>query len=151
MTHGRQLRYLSLCLAVASTAAGCALPRWPVESAVTSPFGVRWEGILPNVHRGVDLRAPEGTPVRSMAEGRVRYAGWMNGYGNVVWVDHPGGVISLYAHLSRIDVEAGRPVAHEGQIGLSGSTGSVSGPHLHFEVWNDGRQVDPVPYLGGPP
>jgi murein DD-endopeptidase MepM/ murein hydrolase activator NlpD len=132
-------------------AGGCALPRWPVESVVTSPFGVRWEGILPSIHRGVDLQASEGTPIYAMAAGRVRYTGWMNGYGNVVWLDHPGGVISLYAHLSRIDVETGGTIEREALIGLSGSTGSVSGPHLHFEVWKGDRQVDPVRYLGGPP
>jgi murein DD-endopeptidase MepM/ murein hydrolase activator NlpD len=75
----------------------------------------------------------------------------MNGYGNVVWVDHSGGIISLYAHLSRIDVVAGAPLERDALIGLSGSTGSVSGPHLHFEVWKKDRQVDPVRYLGGPP
>jgi len=86
-----------------------------------------------------------------MAAGRIRFSGWMNGYGNVVWLDHPGGVISLYAHLSRIDVVTGGSVERDALIGLSGSTGSVTGPHLHFEVWKEGRQVDPVPYLGGPP
>ncbi len=136
---------------MAAGLASCALPRWPVESAVTSPFGVRWDGLLPSVHRGVDVRAPEGTPVRAMASGRVRYAGWMEGYGNVVWIDHSGGVISLYAHLSRIDVTLAAPIQRDEVIGVSGSTGTVSGPHLHFEVWKGGRQVDPVPYLGGPP
>lgn len=141
---------LALTLAC-SGLAGCALPRWPVESALTSPFGLRWDGLLPSVHRGVDLRAPQGTPVRAMAAGRVRFAGWMDGYGNVVWLDHPGKVISVYAHLSDIDVVVGGSVERGGLVGISGSTGTVSGPHLHFEVWKNGRQVDPVAFLGGAP
>jgi murein DD-endopeptidase MepM/ murein hydrolase activator NlpD len=130
---------------------GCAIPRWPIRDSVTSPFGLRWESVVPGVHRGVDIRAPEGTPVRTMNSGRVRFAGWMNGYGNVVWIDHPGGVISVYAHLSDIGVRVGSPIETGEFIGASGSTGTVSGPHLHFEVWKRGRQIDPVRYLGGFP
>jgi len=86
-----------------------------------------------------------------MGAGRVRFTGWMNGYGNVVWIDHAGGVLSVYAHLSNIDVAAGRPIGAGELVGASGSTGTVSGPHLHFEVWKRGRQIDPVRYLGGFP
>ena len=86
-----------------------------------------------------------------MAAGRVRFAGWMDGYGNVVWIDHPGNLISVYAHLSDIDVLLGHAVERGDQIGVSGSTGTTSGPHLHFEVWKNGRQVDPVAFLGGLP
>lgn len=142
---------LFLAALVCSGVSGCALPRWPIQSAVTSPFGLRWDGLLPSVHRGVDLRAPEGTPVRAMAAGRVRFAGWMDGYGNVVWIDHRGGVISVYAHLSDVDVVIGGTVERGDLVGVSGSTGTVSGPHLHFEIWKNGRQVDPVRFLGGPP
>ena len=131
--------------------AGCMVPRWPVQDMLTSPFGLRWDGILPDLHAGVDIRATEGTPVRTMAEGRVRYAGWMDGYGNVVWVDHAGGVTSVYAHLSDIEVTVGSAVGANDLVGMSGSTGLVTGPHLHFEVWKAGRQVDPVSYLGGRP
>ena len=130
---------------------GCAIPRWPIRDSVTSPFGLRWEGVVPDIHRGIDIRAQEGTPVRTMDSGRVRFAGWMNGYGNVVWIDHSGGVISIYAHLSDIGVTVGSPVETEDLIGASGSTGTVSGPHLHFEVWKRGRQIDNVRYLGGFP
>ena len=133
------------------TLCACATPGLPVEDEVSSPFGIRWEGILPGVHRGVDLRAAEGTPVRAMAAGRIRVAGVMNGYGNVVWIDHPGGVISVYAHLSRIDVAVGSQVGRRDLVGLSGSTGSVTGPHLHFEVWKGRRPVDPIQYLGQRP
>jgi murein DD-endopeptidase MepM/ murein hydrolase activator NlpD len=140
-----------LALALTVALGGCVLPRWPIDSTLTSPFGLRWDGVLPSVHTGVDLRADEGTPVRAMASGRVRFSGWMNGYGNVVWIDHPGGIISLYAHLLRIDVSEGTAVGTQEVIGVSGSTGTTTGPHLHFEIWKRGRQVDPVQYLGGGP
>ena len=144
-------RTITMAVIFGTTLAGCAIPRWPIRDSVTSPFGIRWDGVLPGVHRGVDIRAEEGTPVRTMGAGRVRFTGWMNGYGNVVWIDHAGGVLSVYAHLSNIDVAAGRPIGAGELVGASGSTGTVSGPHLHFEVWKRGRQIDPVRYLGGFP
>jgi murein DD-endopeptidase MepM/ murein hydrolase activator NlpD len=118
---------------------------------MTSPFGLRWSGILPGIHHGVDIYVPEGTPVHAMASGRVRYAGWMSGFGNVIWLEHRGNTLSVYAHLSRIDVRAGDRVSGRQVIGHSGSTGDASGPHLHFEVWVAGRPVDPVPFLGRRP
>ncbi len=147
MTRLRRLAPLSLLVVVA----GCAIPRWPVEGRLLSPFGVRWRGWLPEVHRGVDIDVAEGTPVHAMAPGSVRFAGTMTGYGRVVWLDHGGSVLSVYAHLSRIDVRAGDPVTARQVIGLSGSSGNAEGPHLHFEVWRWGREEDPVLLLGGPP
>jgi murein DD-endopeptidase MepM/ murein hydrolase activator NlpD len=129
----------------------CALPRWPVDGPVTSPFGLRWRGLLPDLHRGVDIAVPTGTAIRAMAPGTVRYAGTMAGYGQVVWLDHGGAVLSVYAHLSRLDVRTGERVAGQQVVGLSGATGEATGAHLHFEVWRWGRQADPVPLLGGPP
>lgn len=140
------IRRAALLLAVA--AAGCAIPRWPVDGPVTSVYGLRWRGALPEVHRGVDIAVPQGTPVRAMAGGRVRFAGVQGDYGNVVWLDHGGAVLTLYAHLSAIQVSAGQAVAPGEVVGLSGSTGNAVGPHLHFEVWRWERQVDPVPLLG---
>lgn len=130
---------------------GCMIASWPLERPMTSPFGVRWDGLMPGVHRGVDLQANEGTPIRAMASGRVRYAGWMDGFGNVVWITHRGDVLSVYAHLADIDVVAGAEISRGDLVGVSGSTGSVTGPHLHFEIWKNGRQIDPVQYLGGLP
>jgi murein DD-endopeptidase MepM/ murein hydrolase activator NlpD len=118
---------------------------------MTSPFGLRWSGVLPGLHHGVDISLPEGTPVHAMASGSVRYAGWMSGFGNVIWLEHRGNTLSVYAHLSRIDVRAGDRVRGRQPIGASGSTGNVSAPHLHFEVWVAGRPVDPVPFLGRRP
>jgi murein DD-endopeptidase MepM/ murein hydrolase activator NlpD len=131
--------------------AGCSIPRWPVDGPLTSPYGMRWRGLLPEVHRGVDIVVPEGTEVRTMAPGRVRFAGTMGGYGNVVWMDHGGEVITVYAHLSQLLVRTGDVVGSRAVIGLSGATGDATGPHLHFEVWRWGWEVDPVPLLGGRP
>jgi len=148
MTRG--LRQLSLgALALLFLASACTIPRAPVESfQVTSPFGMRWSGVFPRTHHGIDLRAPLGTEVRTMAPGRVRFAGWMTGYGNIVWIDHRGDLLTAYAHLSEILVSEGSTVEHGQVIGLSGNTGTSSGPHLHFEVWKNGRPVDPLVYLG---
>ena len=131
--------------------AGCTIPRWPVDGMLTSAFGLRWEGLLPEIHRGVDIEVPSGTEVRAMAPGRVRFAGMQGGYGNVVWMDHGGGVVTVYAHLSEIRVRAGDVVEGHAVVALSGATGDVTGPHLHFELWRWGHERDPVPLLGGPP
>ena len=130
---------------------GCTIPRWPVDGVLTSPFGIRWQGALPSVHRGVDISVPIGTPVHPMAPGRVMFAGEMSGFGLVVWLDHGGQVITAYAHLAEIRVETGAAVEGETVLGLSGESGNAQGPHLHFEVWRWGREVDPVPLLGGFP
>jgi murein DD-endopeptidase MepM/ murein hydrolase activator NlpD len=137
-----------VCLAAVT---GCALPRWPTSAPVTSGFGLRFMGASPDLHRGVDLDVPTGTPVGAMASGTVRFAGVMRGFGNVVWIDHPASYLTVYAHLSEIRVAAGDRVAAGTVVGLSGATGDVTAPHLHFEVWRWGRPVDPVPVLGGLP
>ncbi len=141
----------TVLLALSLAAGACALPMWPVDAPLTSPFGVRFRGLLPSVHRGVDLAAPAGTPVRAMADGRVRFAGRMGGYGRVVWLEHGPDLLTVYAHLARIRVRSGDRVRRGEVVGVSGASGDVSGPHLHFEVWRWGRPVDPVPLLGGPP
>lgn len=131
--------------------AGCAIPRWPVEGRLTSAYGLRFRGVSPDIHRGVDISVPEGTPVKAMKDGRVRFTGTMEGFGSVIWIDHSGDVLTVYAHLSRILVAEGESVRGEQVIAESGSTGTVTAPHLHFEVWRNGREVDPVQMLGGPP
>jgi murein DD-endopeptidase MepM/ murein hydrolase activator NlpD len=116
---------------------------------MSSPFGIRWTGgLLPEIHRGIDLQAAPGTPVGAMMKGTVRFAGWMTGFGNVVWLDHSGDVITIYAHLSEIRVAAGDPIEGGAILGLSGSSGNVTGPHLHFEVWKKGLPIDPARFLG---
>lgn len=146
----RALRRL-LVLGALLISSACALPTWPANAPLTSGYGVRFFGARPDIHRGVDLDVPIGTPIVSMAGGTVRFAGWMRGFGNVVFIDHAGGLTSVYAHLSEIQVSEGQGVSTAQQIGLSGDTGQVTAPHLHFEVWRFGRPVDPIAVLGGPP
>jgi murein DD-endopeptidase MepM/ murein hydrolase activator NlpD len=86
-----------------------------------------------------------------MANGRIRFAGVMRGFGNVIWIDHAAGVLTIYAHLSEIAVTEGQQVSAGDRIGASGASGDVTAPHLHFEVWRFGRPVDPIAMLGGKP
>ena len=149
MTIRAAIRASALSLVVVVPA--CSLPRWPVEGPMVEPFGIRWNGIVPDVHRGVDIRVDTGTSVRAISSGHVRFSGTMGDYGLVVWLDHGGEVLSVYAHLSELLVQEGQAVSGGEVVGLSGSTGNATGPHLHFEVWRGGRQVDPVAMLGGRP
>jgi murein DD-endopeptidase MepM/ murein hydrolase activator NlpD len=146
------VRATSLLLAatVLSTAA-CGIPRWPVDAPLTSDFGLRLRGNSPGIHRGVDIRVPTGTEIRAMAQGTVRVAGTMSGFGNVVWLDHGGSILTVYAHLSTIRVRQGQRVGGGEVLGLSGQSGDATTPHLHFEVWRGGHEVDPIPLLGGKP
>ena len=130
---------------------GCALPRWPVDAALTSPYGLRLNGILPDLHEGVDLAAPMGTPVLAMRSGIVHFAGTMGGYGNVVILQHGTNTRSVYAHLSELHVRSGERVEGRQVIALSGASGNATGPHLHFEIQRWGRAEDPVLLLGGFP
>lgn len=145
------MRRSLLCLAGLLIVTGCAVPRWPVDGSLTSPFGVRRSGFGLEVHRGVDIAVAAGTPVRVMKPGRVAFAGTMRGYGRVVVVDHGRGLRSVYGHLSEVRVERGEELSGRAIIGLSGSSGSASGPHLHFEIRRGGGAEDPVPLLGGFP
>jgi murein DD-endopeptidase MepM/ murein hydrolase activator NlpD len=95
-------------------------------------------------HLGVDYAAPTGTPVRVVGEGVVDFAGWQNGYGNVVHVRHGGDRVTVYAHLSRIDVRKGQRVDQGQHIGAVGATGWATGPHLHFEFRVGGVHQDPL-------
>ena len=95
-------------------------------------------------HNGVDYGAPTGTPVRTIGDGVVEFAGWQNGYGNVIHIKHGNDLATVYAHLSRIDVAKGDKVEQGATIGAVGQTGWATGPHLHFEVKIDGVQQDPL-------
>jgi murein DD-endopeptidase MepM/ murein hydrolase activator NlpD len=129
----------------------CSIPRWPVEGPVSSPFGLRGHLLDFRAHHGIDIAVPTGTPIRAMTHGTVRFAGTMSGYGKVVIIDHRGGTRTLYAHLSEIHVTTDSRVRGGSVIGLSGATGRVTGPHLHFEIQRHGRPEDPVPLLGSFP
>lgn len=123
---------------------------WPVIGGITSGFGMRRHPILggaPLFHTGIDISASYGTPVRASASGRVIFAGWYGGYGNMVILDHGGNISTVYGHLSRIVVKIGEEVAEGDVIGYVGSTGLSTGPHLHFEVRINGDPVDPLNWL----
>ncbi|MDE2876166.1 MAG: M23 family metallopeptidase [Gemmatimonadota bacterium] len=143
-------RRLGLICALAALQA-CQTPQWPVRGPVGSPFGVRGVGLTGDVHRGIDLAVGVGTPVRPVLSGRVRSAGTMRGYGKVIRIDHGRDALSVYAHLSEILVREGQQVTQRTVIGRTGQSGNATGPHLHFEFWRWGREVDPVKVLGKPP
>lgn len=116
---------------------------WPVQGVITSGFGLRWG----RMHEGVDIAAPTGTTIVAAAAGTVVIAGWSGGYGNLVVVDHGGGLATAYAHQSAISVGVGQWVEQGQAVGAVGSTGHSTGPHLHLEVRIGGAPVDPLGYL----
>ena len=121
----------------------------PVVERQSSGFGWRSHPISGRrkFHKGSDVRGDRGTPVLAAGDGVVVRAETTDGYGNVVFVDHGGGVITRYAHLKKVDIARDTVVTAGDQIGRIGSTGQATGPHLHFEVRLDGRAVDPVTAL----
>src|SRR5215218_2914602 len=116
---------------------------WPVNGPVTSGFGWRWG----RMHEGIDIGVGSGTPIRAAAAGRIVYTGWMSGYGNLVAIDHGGGVSTAYGHQSSIAAGLGQVVSQGQTIGYVGCTGHCFGAHLHFEVRINGSPVDPLGYL----
>jgi murein DD-endopeptidase MepM/ murein hydrolase activator NlpD len=116
---------------------------WPVNGPVTSGFGYRWG----RMHQGIDIAVPTGTPVRAANSGIVLLAGWVGGYGNLVVIDHGGGIATAYGHNSGLAVNIGQSVSQGQVIAYSGSTGHSTGPHVHFEVRINGAPVDPLGYL----
>ncbi len=126
--------------------------RWPVDGgAVSSPFGLRRHPIDHEwkMHWGLDVSARPGRVVGAAAAGFVVHAGWSHGYGLMVEVRHPGGLTTRYSHLARLTCAPGDAVETGQPLGLVGSTGRATGPHLHFEVWREGRARDPLAMLGG--
>jgi murein DD-endopeptidase MepM/ murein hydrolase activator NlpD len=122
-------------------------PVWlvsPVRARIGDRFGPRGNGF----HPGMDYPAPTGTPVSAAGRGQVVFAGWdSGGYGNLVVIEHPQGVRSMYAHLSAIGVRTGAAVVAGSQIGRVGATGFATGPHLHFELRLRGAALDPLTAL----
>ncbi|WGS46883.1 M23 family metallopeptidase [Burkholderia sp. JSH-S8] len=124
--------------------------RFPVTAArFGSPFGNRIDPFTHHLafHPGIDLVAPIGTFILATAAGRVSFAGWKPGYGNVVEIDHGRGFTTRYGHASRLLVYPGQRVLAGDRIAEVGSTGRSTGPHLHFEVLRDGLQTNPAEYL----
>lgn len=117
--------------------------QWPVGGPITSPFGPRGG----RMHEGIDIGASTGTAIAPTKPGRVTMAAPLGEYGNLIIVDHGGGVTSRYAHLSSYSVRAGASVGYSTKLGAVGATGNATGPHLHFEIRIGGGAVDPMGYM----
>lgn len=123
---------------------------WPVDGTLEGGFGGRrnpFGGGGYEFHTGQDIEAGWGAPVVSGAAGKVSFVGWQNGYGQLVVVDHGGGLTTRYGHLSHIDVVLDQTVSRGELLGKVGSTGRSTGPHLHYEVRINDQAVNPLPYL----
>jgi murein DD-endopeptidase MepM/ murein hydrolase activator NlpD len=99
------------------------------------------------MHSGIDFKGPHGQPILSAARGTITHAGWKSGYGKTVEITHGNGLMTRYAHLSKIQVTTGQKVKQGLQVGAMGSTGRSTGTHLHFEVRLNGTAVNPRPFL----
>lgn len=119
---------------------------WPVAASVASPFGPRGRAW----HGGIDIRAERGTPIRAAAPGMVIASGWERGYGHVIKVWHNLDFMTVYAHNHQNRVQVGEWVERGQVIGLVGSTGRTTAPHLHFEIRYAGRKYDPLFWLSPP-
>jgi len=121
---------------------------WPVpgHKVISSPFGPRIHPITGRyeIHKGIDVPVPTGTPVVAAQGGTVTRANWLGGYGKCVIINHGGGIFTIYAHNSKLEVEAGQVVEQGQTIALSGNTGNSTGAHVHFEVVVEGEAVDPL-------
>ena len=122
---------------------------YPVYGKITShlgwrknPFGEGYE-----FHSGIDITAPHGSKVLATADGVVEFAGWYGDYGKTVIIRHPSGYLTLYGHLSQVDVKEGQRVKAGDVVGRVGSTGRSTGPHLHYEVIRDNKPIDPSKFL----
>jgi murein DD-endopeptidase MepM/ murein hydrolase activator NlpD len=123
---------------------------WPVIGPLRSGVGSRhnpFGGAGIEFHKGQDIAAPTGTPIVAAADGVVVIARWVRGYGNGIYIDHGNGIQTRYGHLSRIDVVEGQPIKKGQHLGLVGSTGRSTGPHLHYEVRINGEPTSPLLYL----
>jgi len=123
---------------------------WPITAQISSPFGWRRNpmgGRGGEFHSGIDLRAPRNTPIRAAGGGTVTSVGWQGGYGLTVVINHGGGLSTLYAHNSVNLVSVGQRVERGDIIARVGTTGRTTGPHVHFEVHENGVAVDPRPFM----
>jgi murein DD-endopeptidase MepM/ murein hydrolase activator NlpD len=116
---------------------------------ITSPFGNRTDPLLGRLalHPGIDFRAATGAPIKSAGAGKVLVASEVNGYGNMVEIDHGQGVTTRYGHMSRLNVKPGQLVTEGQVIGFAGSTGRSTGPHLHYEIRRNGTPINPMGFL----
>ena len=124
---------------------------FPVHGNISSPFGMREHPTsgAENFHTGIDLAISLRNPVRATADGIVSFSGRNGGSGNLVVLEHGHGYTTLYAHNSSLAVKIGQKVKRGDIISYSGSTGNSTGPHVHYEIWKDGKPVNPINYLKG--
>jgi murein DD-endopeptidase MepM/ murein hydrolase activator NlpD len=146
---GENLRALDQLMIRAGRVLTSLPSRWPVRGSVNSEFGPRsspWS-VSPEFHSGLDIAAQRGTPVVAPATGVVAFAGSQGDYGLTLIIDHGNEIRSLYAHLSRLEVEVDQKVDPGQLVAHTGSTGRSTGPHLHYEIRLQGRAVDPRTFL----
>lgn len=126
---------------------------WPTFGRVTSSYGWRRHPLTERgeFHYGIDIANLKGTPVRATADGRVVLAGWQGTYGRNVMIDHGYGFSTRYAHNSTILVKPGEKVIRGQIVALSGDTGIVTAPHVHYEVWYQGKPINPLLYVKSKP
>ncbi|MCO1691316.1 M23 family metallopeptidase, partial [Pseudomonas aeruginosa] len=122
----------------------------PVDGPLSSPFGLRrfFNGEERNPHSGLDFAVPAGTPIKAPAAGKVILIGDYFFNGKTVFVDHGQGFISMFCHLSKIDVKLGQQVPRGGVLGKVGATGRATGPHMHWNVSLNDARVDPAIFIG---
>ena len=124
---------------------------FPVEGNVSSNYGKRENPIsgINEFHAGIDISTTNGNPVRATADGIASFSGWSGGSGNLVVLEHGHGFSTFYAHNKKNTVKVGQNVKRGDVIGYAGSTGNSTGPHVHYEVWKDGKYVNPIGYMKG--
>ena len=123
----------------------------PAEGRLSSAFGKRADPFTQSTrfHRGIDIAAPAGAPIRAAQSGTVVFSGHLGGYGNTIILEHAGGYRTLYGHASRNLVKEGELISAEQVIGEVGSSGRSTGTHLHFELQKSGERLDPTRILAG--
>jgi len=126
---------------------GSGVLEWPLQGRITSRYGAYRRSGRAHRHTGLDIAAPYGTPIHAADAGEVIFSGWWDGYGKAMVIDHGRGRTTVYGHMSRIYLQAGVPVVKGQTIGLVGSTGYSTGPHLHFEVRKNGTPTNPMALL----
>jgi murein DD-endopeptidase MepM/ murein hydrolase activator NlpD len=125
---------------------------WPVEGGrITSSYGMRQhpKSGRRDFHSGMDIAAKPGTQVTATADGIVSFAGWAGGNGNLVVLEHGFGFSTFYAHNKKVNVKVGQKVKRGDVISFIGSTGHSTGPHVHFEIWKEGKSLNPYKYIKG--
>jgi len=124
---------------------------WPVDGQVSSSYGYRLHPKTGarDFHSGMDIAADPGLPVKATADGIVSYAGWSGGSGNLVALEHGFGFSTFFAHNRLVAVKVGQKVKRGDILGYVGSTGNSTGPHLHYEVWKEGKALDPITFIEG--